>query len=690
MKDKQFDTKNSLAGLSIGLSIILGLLYIVLFCWQAPGISYPIFFLLALSANVVPIALTEPARLKDSKWSLLLLPFVLLLSCVFVYRLNSSWLTLAFITLPFIFSIYYASVHIRSTLQNFSILNMALIPLKLMVAWLSDILGLLRNISRSQIFVIPRGLITARTRKILTGFILAVPFVIVFAVLLGSADIIFGRILKDIVANTFGRLFDLLSLPNLIAKGAIATIIAVYYAVFNFSLWNRDSTLKKFMDRNTQAKVGLMTRSWDPIIVSSFLGALNLLFVGFVVIQFLYLFGGTENVLGESATFTYAEYARRGFWELMFVSILVYGIIYITTYKTSITNVRHSFLYHSSMLLLVLCIIVITYSAHLRLSLYESIYGFTTLRLFVHFVIACIALLYFALLTSPIFRNPQRFISFATALLLSFAYLILLVVPGDYIVAKLNHTRYLKTGNIDLLYILSLSDEVVPVLIDLSAESSVKTPSPEPMSSIIKANIAQRIQNYEKSRTSWQSYNLWGEWNKSLVDQSGILQTNWEEKVDNSLQEFIEDYSAYLVDGNFEDAYALFWSARTEPTEFVRLAEDYNLVIYSYLLDCDFSAKEIWREYDTFTAFSLFYERDVLIFTSFVFWHNNIQSKVYETGLSAHNSVKVSLENGTWKIVSSDSLMLGYQPDRWLADSPDIAKLFFEFPDTFSIEGVTY
>ena len=51
------------------------------------------------------------------------------------------------------------------------------------------------------------------------------------------------------------------------------------------------------------------------------LGVLDALFVAFVVVQATVLFGGHRHVL-ETEGLTYAEYARQGFWQLLWVSAL--------------------------------------------------------------------------------------------------------------------------------------------------------------------------------------------------------------------------------------------------------------------------------------------------------------------------------------------------------------------------------
>src|SRR6185295_19593781 len=60
--------------------------------------------------------------------------------------------------------------------------------------------------------------------------------------------------------------------------------------------------------------------------VGVILGLMNLLFLSFVIVQVPYLFGGMDLVQN-TPDFKLAEYARRGFGELVTVSALVLPIL---------------------------------------------------------------------------------------------------------------------------------------------------------------------------------------------------------------------------------------------------------------------------------------------------------------------------------------------------------------------------
>ena len=53
---------------------------------------------------------------------------------------------------------------------------------------------------------------------------------------------------------------------------------------------------------------------------------LNLLFAAFIAVQLAVLFGGYDKILRETGL-SYSEYARQGFWQLLWVTLLVLAVI---------------------------------------------------------------------------------------------------------------------------------------------------------------------------------------------------------------------------------------------------------------------------------------------------------------------------------------------------------------------------
>ena len=121
------------------------------------------------------------------------------------------------------------------------------------------------------------------------------------------------------------------------------------------------------------------------------LGSVVILFAAFVAIQFQYFFGGQANIHIEG--YTYAEYARKGFGELVAVAffslLLLLGLGAITRRDTE--SQRKTF--SSLGVGLVGLVLVMLISAFQRLALYESAYGFSRLRAYTHVFMIWLALL---------------------------------------------------------------------------------------------------------------------------------------------------------------------------------------------------------------------------------------------------------------------------------------------------------
>lgn len=112
------------------------------------------------------------------------------------------------------------------------------------------------------------------------------------------------------------------------------------------------------------------------------LAVLDVLFVGFVAVQATVLFGGHAHVL-ETAGLTYAEYARQGFWQLLWVSTLTLlvlsGVIRVAGRQAApdrrLLRVPVGILCATS--------VVVVISAIHRMWLYQQAYGFSVQRLVV-------------------------------------------------------------------------------------------------------------------------------------------------------------------------------------------------------------------------------------------------------------------------------------------------------------------
>ncbi len=199
---------------------------------------------------------------------------------------------------------------------------------------------------------------------------------------------------------------------------------------------------------------------------SIILGLINLLFLSFVIVQVPYLFGGMELVQS-TPDFKLAEYARRGFGELVAVAALVLPILLISHWllrKDSSTNEK---IYRVLAGIQIVLLFVIMASAVQRLVLLTGNlgYGLTTVRLYpmIFMIWLGIVFVWFSL---TVLRGSRQY--FAWGALWS-AFFVLgaahVLNPDEFIVRT--NVRLMQEGRMfDPVYNSRLSDDAVPVLLE--------------------------------------------------------------------------------------------------------------------------------------------------------------------------------------------------------------------------------
>src|SRR5947208_1000841 len=198
--------------------------------------------------------------------------------------------------------------------------------------------------------------------------------------------------------------------------------------------------------------------------VATALGLVDLLFLVFVVIQVRYLFGGAE-LIATATGLTYAEYARRGFFELVTASALVLPLLTGADWLVRNESREHQRTFRQLALVLLLLLAVVMASAFTRMRLYVSEYGLSEDRLY-----ATAFMLYlgglFGWLAWTTLRGARRRFAFG-GLVQGFAMLgVLHLVNPDVLIVRTNLARPAAERPFDGWYAASLSADVVPVLLE--------------------------------------------------------------------------------------------------------------------------------------------------------------------------------------------------------------------------------
>lgn len=288
----------------------------------------------------------------------------------------------------------------------------------------------------------------------LRGAIVALPLLIVFGALLSSADAIFSDLISDVfpsldISDTFADVLWAL-LFSWIAIGL--ALIAVQPRSETDSDEQVDSAWavrrreRPRPDRYVEATVVL--------------GAIAVLFFGFAIVQFAYLFGGNSQI--EIAGVTYAEYAREGFFQLVVVTALTVAVIAAAMRIVgAIDDSRRHAVFNGLCWLLVALTLVILASALKRIGLYEDAYGLTRARFVSHgFALWLGGVL--VLVAIQIQRRQQGLVLGGSVALAILALIVFNAVNPDARIAEYNLDR----DRIDFGYIVELSPDAMPTVFD--------------------------------------------------------------------------------------------------------------------------------------------------------------------------------------------------------------------------------
>lgn len=298
-----------------------------------------------------------------------------------------------------------------------------------------------------------RGSSAARSRRGLSfgsvtrGLVLAVPAGVVFGSLLGSADPVFGELLRGMVAVD----------PELLLGHALGWTAAAWVAaaLLRGSLPGAGGW--------ASALFRLPLPSLGPIEIGMTLGLVDLLFAGFVAFQLPYLFGGAAWVQ-QAAGVTLAEYARRGFFELVVVAALVLPLLLACHALLSPDDAGARRLYRALAGVQLVLLFAIIGSGFHRMALYQHEFGLTSDRFFASAVMTGLAVTCGWFMVTVLRGRP--FLFARGALFAWGAWLALLnVVNPDRVIVETNIRRQAAGQTLDVHYLTRLSADAVPALV---------------------------------------------------------------------------------------------------------------------------------------------------------------------------------------------------------------------------------
>jgi hypothetical protein len=276
------------------------------------------------------------------------------------------------------------------------------------------------------------------------GLLIAVPIGAVLAGLLATADPVFASFFNlnfDFGRLTLDAIFVVVG--SLGAAGVLRLAAAQPLTRVDGPMWRLGSV--------------------EGLVV---LAVLDAIFGGFAVAQLMAAGGAAGDTL-RAAGITYADYARSGFFQLLWVAGITAVVLIVFSRITGFRqrSSRRAFLLLGEVGVVLTLLIV--FVAFQRLSLYESAYGFTMLRLYSQIFAVWIALVFVLLAAdmAGLFRRRRWFVG-TTSIAAIGVLLALNVANPEAVVVALNLDLARSIHKVDAQYLAELSSDATPALLD--------------------------------------------------------------------------------------------------------------------------------------------------------------------------------------------------------------------------------
>jgi len=293
----------------------------------------------------------------------------------------------------------------------------------------------------------------------------SVPVVAVVLNLLMSADVLFDDMAE--------RVLESLNLKNII--GVLALTALVFFVVYGFLSYVVKGDINEEVAEGKKA---------EAILAIPMSGILTALYLVFSVVQIGGLFLGKMTL---PKGYTYAMYAREGFFQLLAVSILNLFLV-----LAGIQFFKKNKVLTVLLTLMSLCTFIMIASSAMRMILYIKTYHLTFLRILVLWGLLVLAVLFAGVITT-LYKNQFSLFRYSVVVV-TVCYLGLSFAHPDYWIAKYNVSHQNKVIAMDAGYLRDLSADAAPVLVPyFGMEKAEYQWDTEDVASLRKFNVSRFV-----------------------------------------------------------------------------------------------------------------------------------------------------------------------------------------------------
>lgn len=344
---------------------------------------------------------------------------------------------------------------------------------------------------------IPRDGWNRRGLGIARGAILALPLLLVFGALLVSADAVFAAAVRKVINVPIDQ-------------------IVIHGFVIGFTAWISVGPLRNLLlagNRNQPVQAESEFLKIGLTEIATVLVSINALFLSFVAFQFRYLFGGS-SVVEATVGLSFAEYARRGFFELVAVSTLVLPLLLFLHWALKKDDPKNERFFNWAAGVQILLLFVMMFSAFKRMRMYQLEYGMTELRFYTTVFMAWLAVV-FVWFGLTVLRGRRPEFVFGAVVSAAVFVVALNVVNPDARIVRANVAHALAKNRFDAGYAVSLSADAVPVLVE-----NIDALPPEARRTVARRLLDRWFDRDPDWRSwSWANHQAW----KSVHDDSAKL-----------------------------------------------------------------------------------------------------------------------------------------------------------------------
>lgn len=318
--------------------------------------------------------------------------------------------------------------------------------------------------------------------------------------LLCSADNEFAKIFSTIFKD-----INIFNVSELTGRIIIIIIAFFYFAGFFMNMLDKENGLKEFeKDEKAEKKESYTIRMMITV--------LNLVYLVFCFTQIKVLF--TEQNI------KYSEFARKGFFQLMIVSLINIVMILKANNKNLKETEKQEKYKKTMCIVMVIFTLIIIISAFARMTLYQQNYGYTRLRILVDYTLITEIILLIPTIIY-ILKNKIDLIKTYFVIIITM-YCLVNFINIDKIIMKNNFNRYKETGYIDLNYLMEMNNsDLIEQLLELKDTEFKYSEKAYSQSDTDKQEIQEQIGKQQRELNGYLA-----SWKKSFNETHTLAEFN--------------------------------------------------------------------------------------------------------------------------------------------------------------------